>query len=126
MRAQLSPVSLHVRVEVEEGFCDVCGSFDCAGLVPADETKVVLEIHICDQRRSYFAQFANEQQAIEFYRRKYESRNHAIFEIEEAGIPADFGRLHEVLNPTCEHGLSEALCYGPSHYASDEEIRMGY
>lgn len=123
MRAQPSPESRHVRVEIGEGFCDVCGSFSCAGLVPAKETKAVLEVHICDQRRSYLAQFPNEQSAIEFYRRKKGTNNHAIFEVEEASVPRDWERLLEVLYPTCEHGLSEALCWGPNHYPTADQER---
>jgi hypothetical protein len=121
---QLSPKSLHIRTLTEEGFCEACGSFDCAGRVPAEETRAILGVHICDQRRSYLVEFAREQDAIEFIRRR--ESYCAIYEPEECDIPRDFGRLLEVLYPTCPHGLSEDICYGPNHYATDAEIAMGY
>lgn len=37
-----------------------------------------------------------------------------------------YPRLYERLHPTCEHGLSADLCYGPAHYASDFEIAQGW
>jgi hypothetical protein len=85
---------------------------------------IKLEAHICDQRRSYLVTFATEAQALDFIARR--SSTHAIFELEDAPIDQAHVKLNDVLHPTCEHGLSASLCYGPSHYASDEEIARGY
>lgn len=76
---------------------------------------IKLEVHICDQRRSYIAEFATEDQALEFVNRKM--RTHAFYEMEEFEIPADCERLIEFLYPTCIHGMSESLCEGPMHYS---------
>jgi hypothetical protein len=34
--------------------------------------------------------------------------------------------LQNLYYPVCEHGMDGNLCYGPSHYCSDEEIRQGW
>ena len=81
---------------------------------------IALEIHICDQRRSYVARFATEDQALAFVERK--ASTHAPHEIESE--PLDFAtapRLLAWLYPECEHGLSPSNCYGPQHYYYDEE-----
>lgn len=77
-------------------------------------TDIVLDVHICDQRRSYVATFANEQQALDFIASR--SSTHAFHEI---ATPADiraWERLYALLYPTCEHGLSADLCGGPMHW----------
>lgn len=84
--------------------------------------EIKLEVHICDQRRSYLATFYGsraEDQAIAFIERK--SATHAFHEVEAEPIFPTFGRLLERLYPTCEHGLSLSNCYGPQHYYFDEE-----
>jgi hypothetical protein len=107
---------------------------------------VKLEIHICDQRRGYMAEFASPAQAIDFIERrlpssdKYELNrklypygNHDFTELEESPL-VPFGpltqddlRLLELLYPHCEHGLSADLCYGPNHYpTADQEREMGW
>lgn len=81
-----------------------------------------IEVHICDQRRSYNAKFSTEDQAIDFVTRK--SSTCAFHEIDE--IPADWNAFYELMNPKCEHGMSADLCYGPAHYATYEEIAQGW
>lgn len=84
-----------------------------------------LEIHICDQRRSYLATFATQEQAVEFIARK--SSNHAFRELDGQPVPADWKALLEALHPTCEHGMSESSCYGPDHFMSAaQEQAMGW
>lgn len=98
-------------------------------------TPITLEVAVCDQRRSYLAVFANEDQAMTFVAarmpggKRYEGAygNHAFFEVEEAPIDFDLApRLYDFLNPTCEHGLSAHLCAGPQHYPYDDEERQHY
>lgn len=77
---------------------------------------ITLEVAICNQRRSYVAKFATEQQAISFIERK--SSTHAFYEMD---VPDSAAALLEVLYPTCPHGLSASNCYGPQHYYFDQE-----
>jgi hypothetical protein len=116
--------------------------------------EIVLEAHICDQRRSYKVTFEGptaESMAIAFMDAR--SSTHSISEwvvyesvprcdewtgefLGMVDIPAPdqpylingnvYPTLHERLHPTCEHGLSADLCYGPSHWASDAEIAQGF
>lgn len=85
---------------------------------------VTLEVHICDQRRSIKVGFATEDQAIGYVARK--SSTCAFYEVESSPIPRDWKRLEDLMYPTCDHGLSADLCYGPAHYATDEEIAKGW
>jgi hypothetical protein len=80
---------------------------------------IALEIHICDQRRSYIARFSTEEQAIAFL--TVRESTHAPHEIETEPIPETCAALLEYLHPACEHGLSASNCYGPQHYWYDEE-----
>jgi hypothetical protein len=100
---------------------------------------IALEVHICDQRRSYVARFQTADQALDFMARRmpssgryeldpqqYPYGNHAICELEAEPLvpPAgpvgeDVLRLLDVLYPQCEHGLSLDLCAGPGHYPPD-------
>ena len=67
---------------------------------------------------SYIATFSDEQQTLDFCRRKESTC--AIQEIEDAPINFDqFPALGNYLYPRCEHGLSDWLCNGPSHYPPD-------
>jgi hypothetical protein len=77
-------------------------------------SEITLEVHICDQRRSYLAHFATEDQALAFVAGR--SHDHAFYEAEGAALPSSADRLLEWLYPTCEHGLSQSLCVGPEHY----------
>ena len=96
----------------------------------ANETAT-LQIHICDQRRSYKATFSTEAQALAFLAPR--STTHAWEEIrhlhgQDAGsVPATWTKLLDFLYPTCEHGLSLDLCAGPDHYMSAaQEQAMGW
>ena len=80
---------------------------------------VTLEIGVCDQRRSYLAAFATEDQALAFIGQR--QATHAVTETEESQIPASWSRLLDLLYPTCEHGLSASLCDGPGHYPADRD-----
>lgn len=115
-----------------------------------------LDVHICDQRRSYVATFEGpqaEDMALAFMATR--NSTHAISEdlltrrfwvscpyggdgghyeyepLPEADQPylidhVRYPRLYATLYPTCEHGMSERGCYGPDHFASEEEIAQGW
>lgn len=102
-------------------------------------TPFKLEMHICDQRRSYFVTFYRECDAIAFIRQRQEANEaltsageygggYAWFPLEDSPLPDQWDALYHLLFPTCEHGLSEDLCMGPGHYPSREwEMeRYGY
>ena len=74
-----------------------------------------LEVHICEQRRSYYAEFATEDQALAFIWRKWST--HALYETEDSEIKAEHKRLIDMLYPTCIHGMSAWLCEGLMHYS---------
>ena len=80
---------------------------------------ITLEIHICDQRRSYLAHFATEDQALKFVQARWTT--HAVHELEDTPIPDTAAELLDLLYPTCPHGLSLSNCFGPQHYYFDEE-----
>jgi hypothetical protein len=101
-------------------------------------TTIALNVHICDQRRSYVVRFDGPQaeaHAVAFITKRREAKgpngygNHSITELEEE--PIDFaalygsnqatGPLYDLLYPTCPHGMSADLCYGPQHYYYDED-----
>ena len=81
---------------------------------------------------SYVAEFASGDQAVAFIERN--SGNHAFSEIEDQPVAPPVGpvtpdiiRLLDALYPTCEHGMSLALCCGPDHFPSAAQERaMGW
>jgi hypothetical protein len=85
--------------------------------------NIKLDVHVCRMRHTYTATFATERQAVEFIERK--SATCAFWTRDDSPIDG-YPALVDTLYPTCEHGLSESLCMGPSHYATDEEIMAGY
>jgi hypothetical protein len=113
-----------------------------------EDRMIALEVHICDQRRSYTARFANGDQAVEFIQQRlpssptyaldlaaYPYGNHAFYELEDDPVIPPVGpvnqdvlRLLDVLYPTCHHGMSADLCLdpiGPNHWGTAEQERMG-
>lgn len=91
---------------------------------------IALEIHICDQRRSYVAKFSTEDQAVRFVQARQST--HAISEVAEMDksaepVPVEWTRLLDLLYPMCEHQMSLSSCYGPDHFMSaDQERAMGW
>lgn len=79
---------------------------------------VKLEVHICNQRRSYYPTFVREIDAISFINR-FTDMNHAFYEPQDSDIPESWATLLDILYPTCEHGLSASLCMGSNHYERD-------
>lgn len=48
---------------------------------------------------------------------------HAACVDEDATDPAALGpAMESVFYPTCAHGMSAQLCYGPNHYPTDAEL----
>jgi hypothetical protein len=82
---------------------------------------IVLDIHICDQRRSYRTVFAGPDanaMALAFCRSR--SATHAFHEVEAEPLDPTTD-LYAFLYPVCEHGMPQSSCYGPQHYYFDEE-----
>lgn len=89
----------------------------------AHAPTVVLDIHVCAQRRTFRVTFEGpnaEAMAIAFC--TVRESTHAVWEVDTAPIDYSlFPLLSDYLHPTCEHGLSASNCYGPQHYYFDEE-----
>jgi len=84
---------------------------------------VQIMLHICDARRGYRVTWTGRPQdvakrVIAFLDAR--KSTHA-WDVEE--LPAGMPELDAYLYPTCEHGLSLDLCYGPQHYPYDEDER---
>lgn len=106
----------------------------------AAATQIRVEIHICDERRSYFVTFEGpdaDDRAVAFMEDRMPGGayatgtygNHAFF-IDEVPDPdglvyGNFPKVIDFLYPTCEHGLSASLCMGPQHYPSYEQEMRG-
>lgn len=116
--------------------------------------EIILEAHICDQRRSYRVAFEGpqaEDMALAFMSARSSThvisewliwnehwvcaphggdefyRQDVLAEDQPYAISGDkYPRLWMTLYPTCEHGLSASNCYGPSHDCSPEEIAQGW
>lgn len=90
--------------------------------VKAPETgDIVLDVHNCANRHGYRVTFEEgpgvEERALAWINER--GMTHAIFEVEESPIPTCYGKLLDLLYPTCSHGMSLWLCEGPNHYAPD-------
>jgi hypothetical protein len=81
-----------------------------------------LRIHICAERRSYRATFSTQAQAITFLSARTKTHNwdeiKDVFYPGSGSVPSTWYDLLDYLYPTCEHGMSADLCYGPDHYMS--------
>lgn len=82
---------------------------------------LVLDVHICDQRRSYRATFCRDEDAAAFIAARGATHAFTILNDEDDDLDA-FPATLDVLFPSCEHGLSAWLCAGPGHYPMDHEI----
>lgn len=92
-----------------------------------------LEVHLCDERRNYIVEFADEDQVMAFIARRREqdeawrestgaapwAGGHNYYALEGYPIPDGWDRLYDLLYPTCDHGLSAYLCSGYGHYPQD-------
>jgi hypothetical protein len=87
-------------------------------------TPIVLDVQGSGRELvAYRVRFATEDQAL-----AYMDAHSAYYfaEVESEQVPDSCKRLLDRLHPRCEHGMSADLCYGPAHYATDEEIRQGW
>jgi hypothetical protein len=85
----------------------------------ATALRLLLDVHICDQRRTYRATFATDAAAADFIARKGATCAFWIANDEETegdAIYAAFPLAYAALFPLCEHGLSAQLCSGPNHF----------
>lgn len=81
---------------------------------------LTLNVHICDQRRSYLAHFATDGAAVGFIEARMSTHAITLDEENTPQVVADaFPRTVDLLYPVCEHGLSLRLCAGPGHYPPD-------
>lgn len=89
---------------------------------------VKMDGHLCGtvedgklyQGHNYTVTFSTEDQALAYIAPRLSTS--VIAEREDSRIPKDWTRLLKLLYPTCEHGLSADLCYGPGHYAPDSVV----
>jgi hypothetical protein len=85
--------------------------------VTAAATEIRFEIHICAERRSYYATFSTEAQALAFLEPR--GWTHAYWPATDADtdlVEQNWPTLADRLWPICEHGLSLQLCSGPNHF----------
>lgn len=92
---------------------------------PTDaQTPIALDVQgHSDRPLAYRVRFATEDQAL-----AHVGANPDLYftEVESQPVPNSCERLLALLYPQCSHGMSLALCYGPAHYATDEEIAQGW
>ena len=101
---------------------------------PSPRPVFKLEVHICNQSRSYYPSFNTEDQVLGFIARREAqdeawreanaapawSGGHTYTELEDYPIPETWSRVWDLLYPSCPHNLSLDLCYGPGHYPPDD------
>lgn len=81
---------------------------------------LVLEVHICDQRRSYTVTWEGTDEEIDTRATEWlraRGMTHSFHDVE--GFPINYTRFPKFTEwkyPQCYHGLSADLCYGPGHY----------
>lgn len=96
-----------------------------------------LVVSVCGSH-SYRATFHRECDVIDFIQRRMAvneslaaagtySGGYSWSPVEDCPLPESWEALDRLLFPTCEHGLSADLCWGPNHYpTADEERAMGW
>lgn len=90
---------------------------------------IALEVHNCEAGRSIVVRWSPapdvEDRVIDYIEAR--KSTHAIFEIESDPVPNEYGKVLDVLYPTCHHGMSASLCMdpvGPHHYGTYEQERQ--
>lgn len=105
------------------------------GDVPhADADPLTIEVHVCDERRSFIVSFDGpaahaEATALRYMDHLNEQAKHAgytwgnyAFHLDESNPPSpeQFPKLYDRLFPLCGHGMSLDLCEDPiNHYGRD-------
>lgn len=89
---------------------------------------ITLEMLACDGSAHWLVTFHGPDAEVAALAYLHTRRaTHVPYELAEDSFSyTRFPRLADYLNPTCEHGLSAHLCFGPAHYASDAEIAQGW
>jgi hypothetical protein len=77
---------------------------------------IVLDVHICAQRRSYLVTFHGPDASTHAARFIEPRRSYCALELVSGDPTAEFW---SIFDPQCEHGMSEQQCYGPGHYPMD-------
>lgn len=101
-----------------------------AAAAPAPAADLVLDVHLCDQRRCYQVTFmagpVADATAAAFIAAR--TSYTAIEEVGDAECDdyAAWPLTYAALYPECEHGLSLRLCEGPMHYMSAAQERERY
>lgn len=81
--------------------------------------EFALDVHICDQRRSYKATFASADQVLAFA--KARRSTHVVTPLDPEAFPWT-AELEEYFYPSCHHGMSLWLCADPvNHYPADNQ-----
>jgi hypothetical protein len=101
----------------------------------ASDDTGTLHFHNCKERRGINVTFSTEDQAIAYYEAR--TATHAVWEVEDdekvslglgsGSVPITWTRLHALLYPVCEHGMSADMCEGPMHFLSAaQEMARGW
>lgn len=85
----------------------------------AQASDLILDAHFCKARRSIVLRIANTEAGVaagaEYIKRNLHRMAFEVME-ESPQLPE---ALWAILDPPCEHGLSQRLCAGPGHYPMD-------
>ena len=91
----------------------------------AEAGELLLDLHLCTERRSFAAIVAPTTAAHAAAARYLAGRLDRLAIEEIAGYSE--GPLYALLHPQCSHGLSLNLCEGPDHYlTADQERARGW
>jgi hypothetical protein len=80
--------------------------------------SITLELHHCNNRATYLVTWEGpdaEARAIAYVAAR--GATHAFAEVDDSPLPDTCTTLLDALYPTCEHGMSDANCSGPNHFA---------
>lgn len=95
----------------------------------ASSGTIALEFTHCQDGGARIVRFEGadaQTRAIDYVRSRL--RTHVVAELpEEPNDLSAYPELTDLLYPTCEHGLSAELCWGPEHYPTrDQEMARGW
>lgn len=89
------------------------------------EPDLALQVHVCARRFFYKVTFTGpnaDARAAAFIEGRSSTCAFELWDDETDMVL--FPLTAEALWPTCEHGLSLALCAGPGHYPMEDEDRF--
>lgn len=98
-----------------------CNYFREAIGVVVEDLVLVVEAHICTERRSYLVTFTGPDAVAHLDAfRSTRGMTHALYVDSFASNEDLAAAADALLDPPCEHGLSSSLCAGPGHYPMDD------